>query len=345
MPKTQARRRRARRSELIADPWGRFRVGVTLLSLVLVVGTIGYMILGLDPLDASYQTVITISTVGYREIGDVDARYQLFTMVLILFGTGTSLYTLGVLLETLFEGRLDDQFRRRRMQRNIDRLVGHVIVCGYGQVGRAIIDEVCRAGQGVVVVDRDEGGVEEDDLMVVTGEATDDAVIATAGIDRAKTLVVALDSDADNLFVVLSARSQRPDLFIVARSNLSSASPKLFQAGADRVVNPHEIGGSRMAAMVLQPDVTDFLDVVMHDRELEVRLTEVRLEGASPLAETSLAAAQIHENTGSTLLAVRRDDQFMTNPPSALVLRLDDVLIALGTPEQLSTLKNHAAGE
>ena len=344
MPKTWARRRRARRSELISNPWGRVRLGIALLSTIFVIGTVGYMSLGLDPLDAAYQTVITISTVGYRELGEVGARYQVFTMLLILFGTGTSLYTLGVLLETLFEGRLDDQFRRRRMQRDIDRLDGHVIVCGYGQVGRAIIDEVRRTGQGVVVVDRAEQGVDDDELNVVIGEATDDAVIALAGIDRAKTLVVALDSDADNLFVVLSARSQRSDLFIVARSNLSSASPKLFQAGADRVVNPHEIGGSRMAAMVLQPDVTDFLDVVMHDREFEVRLAEVRLEEASPLTETSLSAARIREKTGSILLAVRRDDLFMTNPPSTLTLHLDDVLIALGTPEQLTTLQHHAAG-
>jgi voltage-gated potassium channel len=337
-------RRRSRRSELIENPWRRFRVGVSLLSFIIVAGTVGYVILGLEPLDAAYQTMITISTVGYREIGEVDNRYQVFTMFLILFGTGTSLYTLGVLLETLFEGRLDDQFRRRRMQRDIDRLSGHVIVCGYGQVGRAIIDEVRRAGESVVVVDRNDEGIADDDLMSVFGEATDDDVVEMAGLARARTLVVALDSDADNLFVVLSARSQRPDLFIVARANLSSAAPKLFQAGADRVVNPHEIGGSRMAAMILQPDVAEFLDVVMHDRELEVRLAEVRVDATSPLVEMSLGDAGTHEKTGSILLAVRRGEGFMTNPSAGLVLRVDDVLIALGTPDQLAALQRHVAG-
>jgi voltage-gated potassium channel len=346
VPKTWVGRRpRSRHSELISNPWGRFRVGVTLLAGIIVAGTLGYVILGLGPLDAAYQTVVTISTVGYREIGEVDGRYQIFTMLLILFGTGTSLYTLGVLLETLFEGRLDDQFRRRRMQRDIDRLSGHVIVCGFGQVGRAIVDEVRRAGRDVVVVDRNEARIEHDDLNHVCGEATDDEVIALAGLTRAGTLVLALDSDADNLFVVLSARSQRPDLFIVARANLSTASPKLFQAGADRVVNPHEIGGSRMAAMILQPEVAEFLDVVMHDRELEVRLAEVPVEGSSHLVDTSVGDARIHEITGSTLLAVRRDGRFLTHPSRTLTLHSDDVLIALGTPDQLSDLQHHVSGE
>lgn len=316
-----------------------------LLSLILIIGSVGYSVLGLDPLDAAYQTVITISTVGYRELGDVDGSYQVFTMLLILFGTGTSLYTLGVLLETLFEGRLDDQFRRRRMQREIDGLSGHAIVCGHGQVGRAIIGELRRSGQAVVVVDRRlEITADDPGLLVVIGEATEDSVIEQAGLAGAGSLVVALDSDADNLFVVLTARSQRPDLFIVARANLSSASPKLFQAGADRVVNPHEIGGSRMAAMVVQPDVAEFLDVVMHDRELEVRLAEIRLEAASPFINIAISECRVEELSGSTILAVRRDARFVSNPSSAFVLYQDDVIIALGTPDQLSALQDHAVG-
>ena len=344
MPKTWAGRRRERRHELISNPWGRFRFGLTLLSIIIVIGTLGYVILGLEPLDALYQTIITISTVGYRELGEVDGRFQVFTILLILFGTGTSLYTLGVLLETLFEGQIDDQFRRRRMQKDIDAMSGHVIVCGYGQVGRAIVDEMIRGGHDVVVVDRDEERIDDPDLPVVVGEATDDEVISWAGLQNAGALVVALDSDADNLFVVLSARSQRPDLFIVARANLSSASPKLFQAGADRVVNPHEIGGSRMAAMVLQPRVAEFLDVVMHDRELEVRLAEVPLEGSSPLVGNTRGEARIHELTGATILAVRRDDRFVTNPPWSFVLHADDVIVGLGTPEQLAAMQRHVVG-
>ena len=219
---------------------------------MIVVGTAGYAILGLSLLDAVYQTVVTVSTVGFRELGEVGHRYQLFTIVLILFGTGTALYTLGVLLETLFEGHLNDQFGRRRMQKEIDGLKAHIVVCGYGQVGQAIAAELSGGGREVVIVDRRDD-LETEIPLVITGEATDDDVLARAGLGHARTLILALDSDTDNLYVTLTARTLRPDLFIVARANSETAEPKLRQAGANRVVNPHEIGGRRMAELALEP--------------------------------------------------------------------------------------------
>ena len=227
--------------------------------LVIAIGTVGYRRLGLSLEEAIYQTVITITTVGYDEIGTVTDSYRVFTILLILFGVGTALYTLGVLIESLFEGRLDDEIRRRRMQKQIDRLSDHVVLCGFGQVGQAIHRELTSAGRDVVVVDRRELDPEPDAHeapLGVTGEATDDSVLVSAGLKRAGTLVLALDSDVDNLYVALTARFMHPGLFIVARSNDTSTEPKLLQAGVDRVVNPHEIGGSRMAALVLQPDST-----------------------------------------------------------------------------------------
>lgn len=340
MPEIAARRRLrdARR-----DAWGRFRVGVAFLGIVLVVGTAGYVALGLDPFDAVYQTVITVSTVGYREIGDVDEidhQYQFFTILLILFGTGTVLYTLGLLLGILFEGQLDDQFRRQRMQRTIDHLEGHVIVCGYGQVGRAIVAEMHRAGREVVIVDRHALNLDvlPDGVDAVEGEATEDEVLARAGLERAGTLVVALDSDADTLFVALTARSQNEKLFIVARANSAGVLAKLERVGVDRVVNPHEIGGSRMAAMVLQPEVTDFLDVVMHDRELEVRMAEVEATADGPFVGKSVDHLVEVDGPSATLIAVRRGGRFVTNPPGDLVVEVGDVLIVLGTEEQIQAM-------
>jgi voltage-gated potassium channel len=327
-------------SRVRRDPWVRFRVGVGLLGLILVVGSAGYMLLGLGLFDAVYQTVITVSTVGYREVGDVDRSYQVFTILLILSGTGTVLFTLGVLLETLFEGQLDDQFRRQRMQRNIDHMSGHVIVCGYGQVGRAIVAEMERAGRAVVVVDRRQ--LDPDDLpgdvFLVVGEATDDDVLEQAGLHRAETLVVALDSDADTLFVALTARSQNEDLFIIARANSAGVVEKLGRVGVDRVVNPHEIGGSRMAAMVLQPDVTDFLDVVMHDLELEVRMAELPATTRTGWIGRSVGSVLAPEKRAATLVAVRREGRFITNPPADLRVELGDILIVLGTDDHISAL-------
>ena len=323
------------------DPWRRFRAGLGVILLVLLAGTGGYMALGLDLLDAVYQTVITISTVGYREVGEVADRYQIFTILLILFGTGTSLYTLGVLIETMFEGRLDGQFRRRRMQRRIDRLAGHVVLCGYGQVGRAIEEELVRAGESVVAIEREETdftrAVEHHRLIV--GDATDDGTLLQAGLDRAATLVVALNSDVDNLFIALTARSINPGLFIVARANESATAPKLRQAGADRVVNPHQIGGARMAALVSHPEVAEFLDVVMQEGGFEVRLVETGVTTGSVFADRSLEDCAIRRTTGATVLAVRRGGSFVTNPSRHFVLLPDDLLICLGTEDQLEALR------
>ena len=309
--------------------------------LVTAVGTIGYHRLGLTVGEALYQTVITITTVGYEEIGTVTDSYRVFTILLIMFGVGAALYTLSVLIESLFEGRLDVEIRRRRMQKQIDRLRGHVVLCGYGQVGRAIHRELALADREVVVVDRRELDTEELRHTVI-GEATDDDVLVAAGLQRASTLVLALDSDVDNLYIALTARSMRPSLFIVARSNSSSAGPKLRQAGVDRVVNTHEIGGSRMAALVLQPDVVEFLGVVMHAEELSVRLAETQVTVHSPFAGQALAACEIDESTGATVLAVRRHGSFVTSPPDDFVLAADDVLIALGTRDQLADLNSRA---
>lgn len=238
------------------EPVERLVVGLTVLVVVLAAGTTGYVLLGLDVLDALYQTVITVSTVGYSDPAGVGARYQLFTIALILLGTGTSLYTIGVVIEMLFEGRLDDHIRRRRMQRSIDGLSGHAVICGYGQVGQAIAEAMIDAGTDVVLIESD-AGIEPDDLHLVSGDATHDSTLRSAGIERASSLVVALDSDADNLYVALSARALCPELFIVARANSPDALPKLQQAGADRVINPHQIGGAHMAEAALRQDAAD----------------------------------------------------------------------------------------
>ena len=325
------------------DPWGRVRAGLALLAMVIGFGTVGYAQLGLTLADALYQTVITITTVGYREIGNVDGSYQVFTIVLILTGVGTALYTLGVLIESLFEGRLDHQIRRRRMQKDIDGLRGHVVLCGFGQVGRSIYRELTRAGRTVVVVDRADFGSDSEPINVV-GDATSEEILLSAGLERAESLVLALDSDVDNLYISLTARSMLPNLFIVARSNRITGAPRLHQAGVDRVVNTHEIGGAKMAALVQQRSVVDFLDVVMHNEQLEVRMEEFHIKAGSRFHDTTLAECAIGPSTGATILAVRHDGAFETNPSDDYKLGAGDVLIALGTESQLRQLESRVHG-
>ncbi|HEX7165697.1 MAG TPA: potassium channel protein [Acidimicrobiales bacterium] len=320
-------------------PWRRLRLGLGGVALVLVVGWVGYWLLGLSPLDAIYQTVTTVTTVGFGEFGDFGPAERAFTMVLILVGTGTVLYTFTVLLEALVEGHVSDVFGRRRMERKISELENHVIVCGWGRVGRAL-SQFLGPDQDIVVIDRDPERIATVPHLTVEGDATEDMTLAAAGITRARALVAALNGDADNLFVTVTGRALCPELFIVARVRTVNAEEKLRRAGADRVVNPQQIGGMRMAAFVMQPHVSEFLDVVMHDQAMEFRLEELVVPEGSKLCGVSLRESQIRDLTGALVLALRDDrGAFRTNPPPESTIDPGDVLIAIGTGEQLEALR------
>jgi voltage-gated potassium channel len=325
--------------------WARLLLAILALTAVIVVGTVGYVALGFSLLDALYQTVTTVATVGFREVQPLSTGGKLFTIGLILVGVGTALYTFGVVLETLIEGRLFELFGRRRMERTIAGMRDHVVVCGWGRVGHAISRYVAGAGQEVVVVDTDAARLAEVGHPSVTGDATNDSTLLRAGVERARALVAAVDTDAANLFVTLSARALKPDLFIVARARMDATEEKLLRAGADRVVNPQSIGGARMAAFVLQPAVTEFLDVVMHDGSLEFRLEEVRVPETSRLVGTTIRDAQLRDRTGALVLAIRgADGEFVTNPTPDAKLGGGQLLIAIGTAVQLEALSRMVGG-
>lgn len=308
------------------------------LVVVLAVGTLGYLLLGFTLLDALYQTVTTVSTVGFREVEPFSAAGKAFTMVLILVGAGAVLYAFSVLVETILEGRLNELLGRRRMQQTIASMQGHVIICGWGRVGRAIGAELAEAGRALVVIDPDPDAL-DGAVHAVVGDATEDDTLRRAGIDRASALVAAADSDAANSFVTLSARALNPGLFIVARTRSSESDDKLSRAGADRVVNPQSIGGARMAAFVLRPHVAAFLDVVMHERTLEFRLEEVPISASSSLVGRSLREASIRDHTGALVLALRDErGNFLTNPDPDTALEADQVVIAIGTQDELDAL-------
>jgi voltage-gated potassium channel len=319
----------------------RVRWGLIALALVLAGGTAGYVVLGFAPLDALYQTVTTVTTVGFREVEPLDAAGKLFTMVLILTGVGTVLYTFSVLLEAVVEGHVGNLFGRRRMQRKIDQMSGHVIVCGWGRVGRAFAQHVTASGQDVVVVDCDASRADDCPFPTVLGDATDDEVLRAAGIERARVFVAALSNDAASLYVTVSARSLRSDLFVIARARTEPSEHKLLRAGADRVVNPQRLGGQRMAAFALQPNVAEFLDVVMHDGTLEFRLEELLVPGGSPLSGVTLRESHIRDRTGALVLAIRKE-RFETNPAPDTLIEPGNVLITIGTTSQLEALRSLA---
>ncbi len=326
------------------SPFRRVRIGLGALGMVLVAGTVGYLLFGFGLLDAVYQTVITVTTVGFNSPHALDAGSKVFTIILILVGVGTALYSFSAVLEVLIEGHMQDLVRRRKMERDITRMSGHVIVCGWGRVGREVAQFLANADRDVVVVDRDPERLGEVPYASVQGDVSDDEVLRRAGIDRAASLVAALDTDADNLYVTVAGKSMRPDLQIIARARNESSESKLVRAGADRVVNPQQLGGDRMASFVTQPHVVDFVDVVMHDGTLEFRLEELTVSPASPLAGGTLRSAQLRDRTGALVLAIRRPDGgFLTNPSPEDVIQAGDVLISVGTAQQLGMLVRYAA--
>jgi voltage-gated potassium channel len=320
-------------------PTNRLHRSVAAVVSVLVVGTFGYWILGFGVLDAAYQTVTTVTTVGFREVEPLSGAGQVFTMVLILAGVGAVLSTFGITFEFLVEGQLRQARRRRRMDDKIGKLRGHVVVCGWGRVGKAIAGHLEEAGETVVIVDQDQSRLEDLRQLTVVGDATSDSVLLEAGVDRAKTLIAAIDTDAENLYVTLSGRSLAPDLFIIARARDEASEAKLIRAGADRVVNPQAIGGARMAAFVSQPHVAEFLDVVMHDHEFEFQLEEMTVGIGSPLVGTVPHDPTVRERTGALILCLRSaEGAFITSRSPDALITPGQILIAIGTQSELALL-------
>ena len=323
------------------------RLGQILL-LVGLAGVAWYMLVERwTLLEAVYMTVTTLATVGYMEVHPLSDAGRTFTIVLILVGVGTMLVLFSTMAEYVVGGTLTGTLRRRIMQRRIDELKDHYIVCGYGRVGQHVVDDLDAKGEQVVVVESRESPLarlRERDFVVV-GDATDDLVLRPAGIERARGLVAATGEDSVNIVLTLTARAMRPDLVIVARADQSSAEPKLRRAGATRVISLYQIAGHRIAAQLRNPRVADFLDLVMHSGDLELWLEDVTIAPGSPLDGVTVRDGGIREGTGVNLLAVSSDDaELVTNPPPEHRLKAGDELIAMGTKAQLGELARMAEG-
>ncbi len=320
------------------------------LGVITVVGALGYVFLeGWSFMEALYMTVITLTTVGYREVRELDTIGQLWTMGLLITGVGTLFYAAVSSVELAVDGAVRGYFERRRVRAKINKLDGHYVLCGFGRVGRQVAREFALDGVPFVVVDQDPQKVDEclaEGYLAVLGEASDDAVLEEVGLGRAKGLVAAVNSDAGNVFVVLSARKINPDLHIAARASSDESAAKLEIAGADRTLSPYAVGGRRLASLATQPLIVDFLDIVTRGREgIEFRLEEFGVPRESPLANHTIGELQIGEKTGAMVLAIRSGEgKFDTTPSAQDRLFPDDTLIVLGTREQIGRLETLLAG-
>lgn len=318
-------------------------VSILLAFLILVIGTIGYMILeGWGLMDALYMTVITISTVGYSEVRPVDAAGRVFTMIIVLTGVGFSLYVAGAIVQFMVEGRIRQILGRRRLDRKISRLKNHYIICGYGRIGRVLTRNLIRKLPGIVVIEKNPDLVsimEEDGVLYLSGDAAEENLLITAGIQRAKGLVAALATDTDNVFLVLTARQLNPDLAIFARAGCEASKDKLLLAGATIVESPYEMGAIRMAQRILRPKVTSFLDFALSSKRKDILMEEIPVSERSKIANVILKDSGIRQRYDLIIIAIEKSDQEMIfNPSFESRIQPGDTLIAVGEEHNLLAL-------
>ena len=315
---------------------------IVAFSLFLV-SSAGYMLLeGYTPVEAVYMTVITLSTVGFGEVRPLSDAGRLFTVGVIIVGVGTGAYLFSTLAEYIVAGELTGNLRQRRMAKKLAKLREHYIVCGFGRVGEQVAMELHAQRLPLVVIDQNPAVMDHCDrydIPYVIGDATDDDTLRQAGIERARGLVAVLDTDADNVFVVLSARALNPNLMIVARAATEDAERKLLKAGADRVVSPYVMAGNRLVSLLLRPNVVHFLDTALRSAELELWLEEIEIHPDSPLVGKTLEEAQIRSLTGANVLAiVRPSEHRMVDWSPHVRLQAGDILITLGRQDQVAAL-------
>lgn len=316
---------------------------IAAFGALVVVGTVGFAV-ALDEsiFDALYRTVITVYTAGLVAAPETTGA-KVVTLVLVVWGVGIFLYVFGLVIELTVRGTVTGAWQARRMRRRVERMRDHFIICGYGRVGRRVAAEFRAAGVAYVVVDVRPEALEiasEQGAPLVHGSATEDETLEAAGLSRARGLVVSSDSDTDNLYVVLSARAARPDLLIVARASEEAAAQKLRLAGADRVIQPYSAAGREMAKLVLKPQVAAFLDVVSATGGPDFLFEEIEVTSASGRSGKSLRELRVREETGAIIVAIRkRDGTFDTTPSPSVVFEEGDVMIGVGTSEEIRRLE------
>ncbi len=321
-----------------------FILDLFIFFLILIGGCIGFIVIeGWDMLEALYMTVITVTTVGFQEVHPLSRAGKIFTMFLIVFGVGFILYFLSSITGMMIEGTLKDVFGRRKLEKKINQIEGHYIVCGFGRIGRTVSQLLREKPIEVVVIEKDPGCIplfQEKNILYVLGEATSEEFLLKAGILRAKGLVAAASSDADNVYITLTARGLNPGLFILARAAEESSIIKLTRAGADKVVSPYDIGARSMANTILRPTVIDFIELAMHNRSLDLQMEELMVGKQSEIKDLTLMESAIRKDFDLIVVAIKKGTgEMIFNPSPQAKIQVGDILVALGDRGNLSRLE------
>src|SRR6476469_3544458 len=309
-----------------------------LLLAIIAGGTAGYVVIERWSVwDAFYMTVTTVATVGYREVHQLSRAGQVFTVVVIFSGVGTAFYTATLLATIVVEGGLHRRFAQRRFARMLEQLENHFIICGYGRIGAIIADELDRQNVPFIVIERDPSRshqVLERGWLGVAADSSQEDVLRRVGLDRARGLIAAVGTDAENVFTVLTARVMRPDLFVIARVEADDAEAKLRRAGADRVISPYHIGATHMVQTALRPAVVDFVQIATSSERLDLSMEQVHIKDGSPLAGASIIDAGIRQKFGVIVVGIKRVGGAMEfNPAPETVMKPGVLLVVPATTE------------
>jgi voltage-gated potassium channel len=334
----------------------RVTIAALLLLGVFVVGVIGYRIIGAPNhgwLDAVYMTMMLLTTTPLREaVPTFSKASEIFTTVLLLFGATAAVYTLSMITAYIVEGDMTQGFRRRRMQKRIDAMQDHFIVCGAGQTGTSVIRELISTGRMCVAIEHSAQHLAElsnafPEVATLHGDCSDDETLTRAGVQRAAGIVVCTDDDKNTLVTTVLSRQLNPSIRVVARATSDKAAARLRGAGADGVVSPAQIGGMRLASELVRPSVVGFLDQMLRDTNRNLRLEDIPVTSGSSLAGQEVSSLKLHEyGTGLLLLAVRTSDgEYVFNPPAATRVQPGSHLIAMGDPVSVQRLLAVAAPE
>ncbi len=311
---------------------------------VISFGTVGYMYIeGWSFLDSLYMTIITIATVGFREVGPLSPQGMVFTIILILLGMGFLLFSVSTFTAFLVEGEINVIFRRRKMMKKISELKNHYIVCGAGQIGMHIIDELIKTQRNFVVVEKSEDvckKLSENKILYVQGDATYSHVLKSANIENAKGLFCALSSDGDNLLLIITAKALNPKLRIISKANEDESREKMKNAGADGVILPMFIGGLRMASEMIRPTAVNFLDEMLKRTDQIYRVEDISFDEQSKFIGKKLKDTELFNKKGITVVALKRANQYIFNPAQDESINAGDSIVIIGEAKEIREIKN-----